>query len=42
MVDYQIQQYQSQFIQQIVPVVVAMAFITLLILEVIKKFKEVL
>lgn len=39
--DYQIQQYQSQFIQQIVPVVIAMALMSLLILEVVKKFKEV-
>lgn len=40
--DNQLQLYQAQFIQEIVPVVVALAFMAMVILEVVKKFKEVI
>lgn len=38
----ELDQYQAQFLQEVIPVVVGLAFIAMVILDVIKAFKEVM
>jgi len=40
--EYQIQQHTAQFLQEVIPIVVGLAFVAMVIAEAIKAFKEAL